>query len=347
LVTSRRRYRPAAYGIRGKISFMKIGGGTRSGLALSIVLACVAGCSSTNPGKGTPASDSTGDSTASAGPTTSTPKPKVDPGLSPSAYRAKLAAAGRPLNSALAAIPKARALTVLGARVGQAERATARAVTVLGGIDAPAAVRSEHAAVVASLRRLSTELGTLSTEAHGQQLCAASSVLSSFGRMAGPGALSHTIHELAVKGYRLRVSIPTTPAHGTPRPATGTYLRSGDRSGNGQLTVQNGSTTDAVITLAVGSHARFSVFIRHGATYKVTSINDGRYAVYYASGADWDSTSGSFARECAFDKFDKPMAFTTTPVAGGIEYSTWSITLQPVIGGNASTSKVDPSNYPH
>jgi hypothetical protein len=324
---------------------MKMVGGTRTALVLAAALACVAGCSSTNPGRGTAVSAASGDKSASPSATSS--KPSVEPGLSPAAYRAKLAAAGRPLNSALAQIPKARALTVLGARVGQAQRAAARAVTVLGAVDSPAAVRPEHAAVVSALRRLDTELGTLSTDAHNQQLCAASSVLSSFGRMAGPGGLAHAIHELAVKGYRLRVSIPTTPAHGTPRPASGTYLHSGDRSGNGQLTVQNGSTTDAVITLAVGNHARFSVFIRHGATYKVPSINDGTYAVYYASGADWDSTSGTFARECAFTKFDKGLAFTTRSVSGGIEYSTWSISLQPVAGGTATTSKVDPRKYPH
>ncbi len=329
---------PRPYLRHGKIRFMKIVGGT---LVLSALLACVAGCTSTNPGKGTAVSGSGSGKSASA------PAPTAAPGLSPAAYRAKLAAAGRPLNSALGQIPKARALAVLGARVGQAQRAAARAVTVLAAVDPPAAVRAEHGAVVSQLRRLDTELGTLATDAHDQQLCAASSVLSSFGRMAGPGGLAHAIHNLAVKGYRLRVSVPTTPAHGTPRPGTGTYLHKGDRSGSGQLTVQNGSTTDAVITLAVGSHARFSVFIRHGATYKVPRINDGTYAVYYASGADWDSTSGTFARGCAYTKFDKPLAFATRSVSGGIEYSSWSISLQPVRGGTASTSKVDPRHYPH
>ena len=43
-----------------------------------------------------------------------------------------------------------------------------------------------------------------------------------------------------------------------------------------------------------------------------------------------------------FDRFDDSMKFETTQTATQTEWSTWTITLQPVVGGNAPTTEVDP-----
>jgi hypothetical protein len=40
------------------------------------------------------------------------------------------------------------------------------------------------------------------------------------------------------------------------------------------------------------------------------------------------------------------MKFETTQTATQTEWSTWTITLQPVVGGNAPTSEVDPDDFP-
>jgi len=280
----------------------------------------------------------------------SSPKPKPKPvyhGISPTAYRAKLAAAGRPLDRALSALPDAGSLSVLTSRLRSATHAAGAAATLLAAVKPPRPVRTEHARVVAGLRQLDTDLGATAEHASEQTLCASSSALSSLARLTGRKRLATAAHALAVKGYHLRATVPSAPAHGTPRPGTGTFLRDGNRSGNGQLTIENGSEGEAVLTLAVGSQAQFSVFIRRGADYKIPSISDGRYAVYYAGGTAWDGVTQAFARNCSFSRFDKSLTFTTTSSVGFVQYSTWTLTLYPVIGGNATTSKVDPRNYPH
>jgi hypothetical protein len=271
----------------------------------------------------------------------------VDPGLPPSVYRAKLAAATKSLNVALAAVAHASSLPRLTSQLASAERLAGIAADRMVALDAPRSVRPEHQRAVPALRLLGTELGTLAEKATSQELCAPSAVLIDLGRMAGPRSVAAAGRAMAAHGYRLPVAIPLAPTHGTPQPGTGTYFTSTGRSGRGELTISNGTSDDAVITLAVGSAARISVFIRHGATYKIPAISDGSYRVYYSSGADWDATAKGFARSCAFSRFDDPLSFTTVTTAYDVRWSTWNLTLQPVFGGTATTSKVNPRDYPH
>ena len=304
---------------------------------MSAALAVTTACSGSGKQHGTPAHVTSGPGSKAA---------TADAGLSPAAYRAKLAAASRPLTAALADIPRARALNVLSGRLGIAARAADSAATSLASVSAPQAVRAQHAAIVSALHRFGPELGTLAERARNQELCASSSVLASLARLPGDTSLVGAIRSLAGHGYRFRVNIPRVPAHGTPRPGSGTYLLAGHRSGRGELTIDNGGASDAVLTLAVHGHSRVSVFIRHGAKAKIPGINDGRYDIYYASGADWDATSHMFARSCAFSRFDDPLQFRTTESGGFIQYSSWDISLEPVAGGTAATRKVNPRTYP-
>lgn len=308
-----------------------------------MLLVC-AGCSGSghpDASKSTPA-----ESTTARTPTPTTPRPTVDPGMSPSAYRAQLAAAARPLNTALAALPQSRAMTALAGRLATAERAAGSALTRLDRLDPPRPVRAEHARVVAGLRRLASDLGTVREAVGDQSLCATSVALSSIGRRPGAHALATAVAALRAKGYRFAVAVPAAPVHRTPRPATGTFLKSGDRSSHGQLTIENGSDGDAVLSLAVGHTSLISVYVRKGANYEIDGINDGTYSIYYSGGSDWDGTINGFARECSFSKFDKPLTFSTTSSGYFEQYSTWTITLYPVIGGNATTSRVNPQSYP-
>jgi hypothetical protein len=267
--------------------------------------------------------------------------------MSPSAYRAQLAAAARPLNAALAALPQSRAMTALAGRLAIAEHAADGAVTRLGRVDAPRPVRTENARLIAGLRQLATDLGTVREAVGDQTLCATSVTLSSIDRRPGVREFAVATKALRTKGYRFAAAVPAAPAHGTPQPATGTFLKSADRSGHGQLTIENGSDGDAVLSLAVAHNALISVFVRKGANYEIDGINDGTYSIYYSGGSEWDGSINGFARSCSFSKFDKPLTFSTTSSGYFEQYSTWTLTLFPVFGGNATTSRVSPQNYPH
>jgi hypothetical protein len=71
---------------------------------------------------------------------------------------------------------------------------------------------------------------------------------------------------------------------------------------------------------------------------------DGTYDVFFTSGTDWNG--GQFSRACTFQRFDKMTTFTTTTTASGIEYTTYRITLQSMINGNAQVITVPSDSFP-
>jgi hypothetical protein len=101
-----------------------------------------------------------------------------------------------------------------------------------------------------------------------------------------------------------------------------------------------------VITLALGRRPAFAVYVRTGAKHTVTGIQDGTYQVFFTSGTDWDLKARAFGRDCSFDRFDDRLGFETRQTSTQTRWSTWTIKLQPVLGGNASTSQVDPDDFP-
>ena len=87
----------------------------------------------------------------------------------------------------------------------------------------------------------------------------------------------------------------------------------------------------------------FTVYVRSKGSFTAKGIRSGTYRIYTASGADWNAAKKGFTRDCSFSKFDDTFKFTTTSVSASI----WTVTLTPVVGGNASTSDVDPKSFPN
>jgi hypothetical protein len=116
------------------------------------------------------------------------------------------------------------------------------------------------------------------------------------------------------------------------------------RSGQGQLKIENGGSSDAVINLVLGSAKTptVSVYVRAKGKHTVSSIKDGTYRIYMTGGKDWDGRAKAFSRNCNFQRFEDTFKFTTT----SSQYTIWTITLTPVAGGNARTSEVDPNSFP-
>jgi hypothetical protein len=123
-------------------------------------------------------------------------------------------------------------------------------------------------------------------------------------------------------------------------------VRSGSRGARGALTIDNGGSDDAVITLALGKRPVYSVYVRKNKNYEVTGVRDGTYRVFYTTGEDWDAGTKSFSRNCDFERFEDSLKFRTTYSATLIRWSKWRISLQPAVGGNARTSPVSPGDFP-
>ena len=119
-----------------------------------------------------------------------------------------------------------------------------------------------------------------------------------------------------------------------------------NRNARAELEIQNGGSSDAVVTLTKGDKPDISVYVRRGRTYTVKGVPDGSYAVFFSGGGGWDDDARAFGRNCTFSRFADPLKFRTTRDARGIYWQNFRITLQPVIGGTARTDDVDPDDFP-
>lgn len=126
------------------------------------------------------------------------------------------------------------------------------------------------------------------------------------------------------------------------RPANGKILYDRISGGQGALKVKNGTTRDAVVTLVRGRSKAISVFVRARSTATVDDVRDGTYRIYYTSGYRFSTSKGKFGRSAVYRRFDRLLSFTTTTTQSTI----WTLTLNVVRGGNASTSGVNPKDFP-
>ncbi len=133
----------------------------------------------------------------------------------------------------------------------------------------------------------------------------------------------------------------------TPLPrrmSNGAFVQdAGYRNGEGQLTIENGTDHDAVGVLTTADKtAVLAVYVQVKQSVTITSIRDGKYNLYFALGEDWDSSGGRFTRPFTYQEFEDSFDFTTTST----QYTTWTVTLQPVSTGTAATDSLDESQFP-
>ncbi len=269
---------------------------------------------------------------------------------SPAAYRRALAVAGGPLSTALAGLAKAKSLQALTQRLAQAARAVGQAADQLDQVTPPQDVRIEHTDLVEAFRQLNGDLGVRHDAVEGRELCAATAVMARLGKTDGLAAVRDASKALAAKGgpqaYSIGLLLPATPKEQRRRLPNGQFVRRASHGGNGELTIDNGDDRDTVITLALGPRPAFSVYVRSGSKNKVTGIRDGTYRIYYTTGVDWDPMTRAFTRDCTFERFDDDFKFTTTRTATQVEWTQWTVDLEPATRGNASVSDVDPNDFP-
>lgn len=147
--------------------------------------------------------------------------------------------------------------------------------------------------------------------------------------------------------YSNPTTINTEPAkpdyslpHGTVLKQNSYYL-----SGSGELEISNGTRYDAVAKLIRGNVAVYSVYIRANSTYTITGVSDGYYRLMFAQGSDWDTVSQRFNKNQSYTEFDELFDFITTEDEYYYYPPAFEVTLNPVVGGNAETSNVNPADF--
>ena len=263
-------------------------------------------------------------------------------------YNTRLTKAIDPLASALERLARARTYKGLEGRVTGVASAAAKAASELSKITPPAEIAAGHARLVSALRAFSGDLGGLSSRVDDRALCTGSVVRAELGDADGTSALRDALAAVSAKLPKdpPALKLPRAGQKGGSRLSNGALIRAGNRGGRGELTIDNGGSADAVVTLSKGRRPAISVYVRRNKDFTVKGVPDGSYTVFFTGGADWDTKARAFGRRCAFQRFEDSMRFRTTRVGSQILWQNYRITLQPVIGGNASTSDVDPNDFP-
>ncbi|MFI5523451.1 hypothetical protein [Streptomyces platensis] len=303
-------------------------------LALALPLAaCSAGGGSKAPTDGS-------NNSAAGSPPSSTPS--QSPTVDPDAYRRALTGALRPLDSALRTVDGAREGGALNKALDNAAGKAETAADALEAVAAPDNALSGTSQLATALRALGQDLRS----ARGSGGRCATSPRVELDTAHGPQSVKEAARALKALGYDTSLRLPRTERAQHRRLANGAFVRDGSRGGLGRLTVNNGTGSDAVVTLTRGTRTAFSLYVRKGSKATVRSVNSGAYTVYFTTGEDWSGGKRSFTRGCSFEKFDDKANFRTVRVAGGTQYTVLTFTLNKVFGGNASTSTVPPGEFP-
>ncbi|MGW0802416.1 hypothetical protein [Nonomuraea sp. NPDC002799] len=157
------------------------------------------------------------------------------------------------------------------------------------------------------------------------------------------GLLAASPAGAVVVGERTVVVAPQTagPA-AAARPRNGRILYDRYSGGEGTLKVKNGTSKDGVVTLVKGKTKAISIYVRAKSTASVRDVRDGTYRIYFTTGYRFSTSKGRFTRAAVYNRFNDRLKFTTTSAGTSI----WTLTLNPVRGGNARTSRVNPKDFP-
>jgi len=142
------------------------------------------------------------------------------------------------------------------------------------------------------------------------------------------------------------VEVDPGPGPSGPRPENGAVITKRGKSGRGELSIENGTDLDALVTLSLDGKAARAVYVRSSSSTELRGISDGNYEIFVAQGDGWNKDLRKFTDSPEYTKFEEPAPFETVRESSAIRYTRLSITLQPVVGGSAQTDPVDESAVP-
>ncbi|MEV0900658.1 hypothetical protein [Actinoplanes sp. NPDC049802] len=287
---------------------------------------------------------------STTGATTPTTEPLAEsvtsaPPLDPAAYQSSLTAADKELAAAVGALQRATTPTAVATAAEALAEKVSTQTSALSALTAPATAGTAHSDLVSALSSLESELTSLSGSAAGRSVCTGGAASAALGRADAATDLRTAITALAaadpVAKYKFGSFVPAAVKDQNRRKANGSYLTR-TTGGSGQFKVDNGNSVDTVVKLVKAGSKKPSVavYVRGGKKVTTGRIKDGTYQVYLAAGTDWDGKR--FTRNCQFTKFDSSFKFTTT----SRQYTIWEVSLKEVLGGNATSSDVDPDSFP-
>ncbi len=142
------------------------------------------------------------------------------------------------------------------------------------------------------------------------------------------------------------------PPVATIRPDSGTVMLGGSfRSGLGNLTISNGTSTDAIAKLvdySIGKSYR-EIYIHATSSITIQNIATGSYELLFSLGDGYAPSLNKFLRNASYSKFDSLISFEETKEVIGntirTNYNSYRLTLNKVAGGNAKTSRISEAEF--
>lgn len=122
-------------------------------------------------------------------------------------------------------------------------------------------------------------------------------------------------------------------------------------NGLGELQIKNGTSLDAIAKLVNTNINKsvFTVYIKANTTYTISKVKDGNYKLFFNLGNDWDTEIKAFAVNSSYEVFEDLFDFTTREYEEGdyirTRYSSFEVTLNPVIGGTAETENINVAEF--
>jgi hypothetical protein len=127
------------------------------------------------------------------------------------------------------------------------------------------------------------------------------------------------------------------------RPPNGTIFLQTSTQGRGELTIDNGSNFDALVKLVSPQrkYTFISVYIHAGRSATVTNIRPNSYKLIFALGEGWDESRNAMVRIASTAAFEKLLTF----VRSQDHYTSFKVTLHPVVGGNTQTAAISKEDF--
>jgi hypothetical protein len=137
-----------------------------------------------------------------------------------------------------------------------------------------------------------------------------------------------------------------------PEPSNGDVFKNRfAKGGHGTLKISNGCSSHSVVKLVnvALDKAVYAGFVRANSILNISDIPDGSYRLLFAAGHEWHDIDGRFKQSEGSSEFREPLVYTTTPITrngrSGIQFSTMSITLNPVAGGTAKADSISTGDF--
>jgi hypothetical protein len=171
---------------------------------------------------------------------------------------------------------------------------------------------------------------------------------NSFWNGYGCASRSQPSSSPALAPSSIATSEGIAPARST-RPLTGTILsRSDGLRGQGELSIVNGLTMDAVVTLRPPHAATsyISFYVRAGENAGITNIAKGEYELSYMLGENW--TDGQFAKSAGSVRLNQRLTFVDSSIVirssegtsvRNVPGEPWKLVLRP--GSSSSNGSLE------